>query len=260
MKKLTIATALLAATASLAAINANAYQAEVGGNYNRIDNDNTKDLNQFGVNGTYYFNQVQVKDSPLAEAAFLDRASNVNAEVKYADNSGNKNTQYGVGAEYFVPNSDFYLSGNVGRSEYKVDNTNIDTKTTTYGAEVGYLPAPGLLVAAGAQGYDTEHGDDDVNPTLRAKYVTTLQNGHDINLEARGVFGSDDNKQYSAGADYYIDKTLSFGADYQKDKAIDQDQWGIRAKKFFDQNLSVEGRLGFGDDYNTYTIGANYRF
>ncbi len=55
--------------------------------------------------------------------------------------------------------------------------------------------------------------------------------------------------------------TLAFSdIDYIKYKAIDQDQWGIRAKKFFDQNLSVEGRLGFGDDYNTYTIGANYRF
>lgn len=256
MKKLSIATAIVA---SLFAFNANAYQAEVGGQYSRIDNDHGKDLNQFGANGTYYFNPVQVRNSPLAEAAFLDRASNVNANVDYANNSGNRNTQYGAGVEYYVPNSDFYVGGNVGRSEYKVSGFS-STKTTTYGAEVGYLPAPGLLIAAGAQGYDTKDGGDDVNPTLRAKLVTTAPNGHDLNLEARGVFGSGDNKQYSAGADYYIDKSFSVGADYLKNKAIDQDEWGIRARKFVDQNLSVEGRVGLGDNFDTYTIGANYRF
>lgn len=103
-------------------------------------------------------------------------------------------------------------------------------------------------------------GDDGADPTLRAKYVTQLGQ-HDINVEARGVFGDGNNKQYYVGGDYYIDKTLSVGADYTKDKSVDQDQWGITAKKFFNQNLSVDGRLGFGDDnYNTYTVGASYRF
>ncbi len=49
-----------------------------------------------------------------------------------------------------------------------------------YGAEVGYLPAPGLLIAAGLKGYDNDY-DDGVDRTLRAKYVTTLSNGKDIN-------------------------------------------------------------------------------
>lgn len=259
MKKLTLATALIATTASFVALNANAYQAEVGGNYSYLDPDRGDSISQFGVNGKYYFEPVQTKDSPLAEAAFLNRSSNVNAAIDYGDNDGTKNSQYGVGAEYFVPNSDFYIGGNISRSEYKIDRANIDTKTTHYNAEVGYLPAPGLLVAVGAQGYDTKHGGDGVDPTLRAKYVTNI-GGNDINVEARGVFGDDENKQYYIGGDYYFDKTLSFGADYSKDKSVDQDQWGIKAKKFINTNLSVDGRLGFGDDYNTYTVGANYRF
>lgn len=115
------------------------------------------------------------------------------------------------------------------------------------------------MVAVGAQGYDTKHGGDGVDPTLRAKYVTQVGQ-HDINLEARGVFGDDENKQYYVAGDYYIDKTLSFGVDYSKDKSIDEDQWGLTAKKYFNNNVSVDGRLGFGDDYNTYSVGASYRF
>ena len=142
MKKLAIASALLSALAVSGA--ANAYQAEVGGSYNYLDPDNGSSVSKFGVDGTYYFNPVQTRNAPLAEAAFLNRASNVNAHVNYGDNSGTKDTQYGVGVEYFVPNSDFYLSGDVGRNEREIDNTNIDSKVTTYAAEVGYLPAPGL--------------------------------------------------------------------------------------------------------------------
>ncbi|WP_204321539.1 hypothetical protein, partial [Streptococcus pneumoniae] len=77
-----------------------------------------------------------------------------------------------VGVEYFVPNSDFYLSGDVARNEREIDNTNIDSKVTTYAAEVGYLPAPGLLLALGVKGYDEKDGKDGADPTVRAKYVT----------------------------------------------------------------------------------------
>ncbi|WP_220385306.1 hypothetical protein, partial [Klebsiella pneumoniae] len=93
-----------------------------------------------------------------------------------------------VGVEYFVPNSDFYLSGDVGRNEREIDNTNIDSKVTTYAAEVGYLPAPGLLLALGVKGYDEKDGKDGADPTVRAKYVTQVGQ-HDVNLEAYGAFG-----------------------------------------------------------------------
>ena len=54
---------------------------------------------------------VQTRNAPLAEAAFLDRASNVNAQATFADRGDVDDNTYGVG-EIFVPNSDFYLSGN----------------------------------------------------------------------------------------------------------------------------------------------------
>ena len=78
MKKLAIASALLSALAITG--TANAYQAEIGASAGLIDPDNASSSGSFGVDGTYYFNPVQTRNAPLAEAAFLDRASNVNAK------------------------------------------------------------------------------------------------------------------------------------------------------------------------------------
>ncbi|RAV23778.1 putative porin, partial [Staphylococcus warneri] len=79
-------------------------------------------------------------------------------------------------------------SGRIGRDEHEVDRTDIDNKVTTYGAEVGYLPAPGLLLALGVTGYDVKNGDDGADPTVRAKYVTKVGQ-YDANFEAFGAFG-----------------------------------------------------------------------
>lgn len=256
MKKLAIASALLSAMA-LTGTAAHAYQAEVGGSYTYTDWDDFDATHSFGIDGTYYFNPVQIRNSPLNEAAFLDRASNVNAKIDYADNDGVKDARYGVGIEYFLPNSDFYVSGRVGRDELEVDNTSIDNKVTTYGAELGYLPAPGLLLALGLTGYDEKDGDDGVDPTVRAKYVTKIGQ-YDANFEAFGAFGDLD--EYSVRGDWYLDKTFSLGADYYNNDLTDRDEVGISAKKFFNQNVSLEGRVGFGDDNNSYGIRAGYRF
>ncbi|NNH76845.1 putative porin [Acinetobacter sp. ANC 5380] len=262
MKKLAIASALLSALAVTG--TANAYQAEVGAAAAYVDPDNGGSGSAFGVDGTYYFNPVQTRNAPLAEAAFLDRASNVNVQATFADRGDLDSNTYGIGAEVFVPNSDFYLSGNISQNEterFNVLGQKYDFDTTYYAAEVGYLPTPGLLIAAGLKGYDNDN-DDGVDPTLRAKYVTTLSNGKDINLEAGAAFGDLD--EYNLAADYFIDKTLSVGADYHNNDLTDQSEFGINARKFINQQVSLEGRVGFGEvgnnDYNSFGVAAKYRF
>lgn len=258
MKKLAIASALLSALAVTG--TANAYQAEVGASAGLIDPDNGSSSGSFGVDGTYYFNPVQTRNSPLAEAAFLDRASNVNAQFNYDEVGDDEVTKYGVGAEYYVPNSDFYVSGNIARQDVEFSDGG-DFDTTLYGAEIGYLPAPGLLIAAGLKGYDNDY-DDGVDPTLRAKYVTTLSNGKAINLEAGAAFGDLD--EFNLAADYFIDKSLSVGADYYSNDLNDNSEFGVSARKFFNQQVSLEGRVGFGEvgsnDYNKFGLAAKYRF
>ena len=130
MKKLAIASALLSALAVTG--TANAYQAEVGASAGLIDPDNGSTSGSFGVDGTYYFNPVQTRNAPLAEAAFLDRASNVNAHYNYDELSDTaENHDYGVGLEYYVPNSDFYVGATVGQNKVKYDNFD-DFDTTVF--------------------------------------------------------------------------------------------------------------------------------
>ena len=258
MKKLAITSALLSALAITG--TAHAYQAEIGASAGMIDPDHGSTSGSFGVDGTYYFNPVQTRNAPLAEAAFLDRASNVKAHYNYDEVGDDERHNYGAGIEYFVPNSDFYLSGNIGRDDIKLNN-NVDFDTTVYGAEVGYLPAPGLLIAAGVKGYDNDYSDG-VDPTLRAKYVTNLSNGNAINLEAGAAFGDLD--EWNLAADYYLDKTLSLGVDYYDNDLNDNSEFGINARKFFTPQISLEGRVGFGEvgnnDYNKFGLAAKYRF
>ena len=247
-KKIALSAALLALFGT-----AHAYQAEIGATVAYVDPDDADSSTGVAVDGTYYFNAVQVKNSPLNEAAFLDRASNINADLSNTDFDDVDVTTFNVGVEYFVPNSDFYLNGRVGL----VDTDAGDA--TTYSAEVGYLPVPGFLIAAGLAGEDVDGGDNEVDPTLRAKYVTQAGQ-YDINLEAIARFGDDN--FYGLGGDLYLDKTFSVGAAYTGSDAdgVDDDVFAVRAKKFFNQQVSLEGSIGFGDDYNTYGIRGAYRF
>lgn len=243
-KKLALATALLAGLGT-----AHAYQAEIGASLDLIDRDQGGSDVGFAIDGTYYFNPVQVKNSPLNEAAFLNRASNVNGALSYKDDSDT----FGIGAgiEYFVPNSDFYLSGSIAH----FDNDFGDE--TNYSAEVGYLPVPGLLVALGLLGVSEDNADDEIDPTLRAKYVTQVGQ-YDMNFEGGASFGDID--AYNLGADLYLDKTFSVGLGFSDSDLEGNDVFTIRAKKFFNQQVSLEGSINFADNADTFGVRGAYRF
>ncbi|WP_216935770.1 MULTISPECIES: putative porin [unclassified Acinetobacter] len=247
LKKLALATALIASLGT-----AHAYQAEIGGTIALVDPDNGDTSTGFAIDGTYYFNPVQVKNSPLNEAAFLNRASNINAELSYFDYDAIDVTTFGVGVEYFVPNSDFYVSGLIGQSS--IDTPIGDADTTFYKAELGYLPVSGLLIAAGLAGYDNDDSDD-VDPTLRAKYVTQVGQ-YEMNFEGGVTFANDE--AFNLGTDLYLDKTFSVGLGYRDDSLDDTFQ--IRAKKFFNQQVSLEGSIDFADVGNVFAVRGAYRF
>lgn len=250
-KKVILATLLATSFGS-----AHAYQAEVGGTINVYDFDEVGTETGFAVDGTYYFNPVQVKNNPLNEAAFLDRASNVNAEIGYIDLDYGDITTFGAGIEYFVPNSDFYLSAGIGHTTVKVDGAG-NEDALTYRAEVGYLPVPGLLVAVGLDGYNDDYSDD-VDPTIRAKYVTQV-GGFDMNFEADAQFRDDND--YGLGADLYLDKTFSVGLAYAGSDADGfDDSFILRTKKFFTPQISLEGSVAIADHSNIYGIRGAYRF
>jgi len=139
LKKLALATALLAGLGT-----AHAYQAELNVGYENTDIDNVGDLDTFFINGKYYLNTVQVKNSPLAEAAFLNKASNIGLGYANASGDGDEDIDvFGVSGEFYIPNTQFYVSGTINQVDFAGEDN------TGYAFEVGYLPVNGLLLAAG---------------------------------------------------------------------------------------------------------------
>jgi len=121
-----------------------------------------------------------------------------------------------------------------------------------------------LLVAVGVAGVDTA-GSTDTDPTIRAKYLTRVGN-NDVNLEGNAQFGNHTD-QYGISGDYYLDRTLSVGASYDLttvDHADDDYSFGLNARKFIAENISVKGEVNVGKSSGTdnfgIMLGGTYRF
>ena len=277
LKQLALTTALIASFGT-----AHAYQAEINANYENTSFDgDSEDLDTFGISGKYYLNGVNTKNSPLAEAAFLSKASNIG--LGYANSSIDEDgadleiDTVGLNGEFFIPNSQFYVSGSLNRSEVTVESEfgKVSDDNVGYALEAGYLPVDGLLIAAGVAKenldpmYVSKNGfidtfsnisavADDTAVTLRAKYVTQIGN-HFTNFEGATYFG--DETAYRLGADLYIDPTLSVGVSFMDTTFDDFDTvWAVRAQKFFTPAIAVGLNYTTTEDADSYGINGTFRF
>ena len=277
LKQLALTTALIASFGT-----AHAYQAEINANYENTSFDgDSEDLDTFGISGKYYLNGVNTKNSPLAEAAFLSKASNIG--LGYANSSIDEDgadleiDTVGLNGEFFIPNSQFYVSGSLNRSEVTVESEfgKVSDDNVGYALEAGYLPVDGLLIAAGVAKenldpmYVSKNGfidtfsnisavADDTAVTLRAKYVTQIGN-HFTNFEGATYFG--DETAYRLGADLYIDPTLSVGVSFMDTTFDDFDTvWAVRAQKFFTPTIAVGLNYTTTEDADSYGINGTFRF
>lgn len=277
LKKLALATALIASLGT-----AHAYQAELNAGYENTDLDGfSADVNTFSIGGKYYLNGVQVKNSPLAEAAFLGRASNIGLAYAHAntDDEGAelKIDTVGINGEFFIPDSQFYVAGSLNRAEVTVENEfgKVSDDNTGYAVEAGYLPINGLLLAvgiskenidayqAGKKGFINTFSSasalaDDTAFTLRAKYVTLIGN-HYANFEASTAFG--DETAYGVAADLYIDPTLSVGVSINDTTLEDFDTvFSVRAQKFFTPAIAAGVNYTTTDGADSFGINGTFRF
>ena len=247
MKKLSLITALLS---SCVALNANAYQTEATGAYEYVDMDGGK-TNSAAISGKYYFNPVQTRNAPLAEAAFLDKASNIGGGYAYSklqDDEDFGDLQFniiGVEGEIFIPDTQFYVSGALHRTNIKATINGLGSESDNgngYEFEAGFLPVNGLLLAVGVADFSESinpvkvakygfvtnvsnaavvSGDnDDTAVSLRAKYVSEVA-GFYTNFE--GVTYIGDETSYRLAADLYLDQTPSVGVSFADSTADDSD-------------------------------------
>lgn len=234
--KTILSTAVLL-TSSLAM--ANTYNAEVGLQYTDFDGD----LSAIHLHGVYHFTEVNTANKPLAEAAFLEKRSFVNAGHTEYDFDGGSSDSQNIGFGFYIPNTMFYI----GAQHIKLDDYN-DTEVT-----LGITPVDGLLISTS----HTEEADD-YEPNIEAKYVRPLAGDTAINLEAGFAQGADDaeDAMYVA-ADYYFTSFFSVGAIVADE---DESSYGIRTRYFFNDSFSVNGQAISSDDADQFSIGAAFRF
>jgi len=285
MKKLSLITALLS---SCVALNANAYQTEATGAYEYVDMDGGK-TNSAAISGKYYFNPVQTRNAPLAEAAFLDKASNIGGGYAYSklqDDEDFGDLQFniiGVEGEIFIPDTQFYVSGALHRTNIKATINGLGSESDNgngYEFEAGFLPVNGLLLAVGVADFSESinpvkvakygfvtnvsnaavvSGDnDDTAVSLRAKYVSEVA-GFYTNFE--GVTYIGDETSYRLAADLYLDPTLSVGVSFADSTADDSDSiFNIRAQKFFNPQFALGVGYTTTDGADSYGINGTFRF
>ncbi len=239
MKKLGLATALL-----LAMTGAQAYQFEVQGQAEHIDNTaNDKDFTG-AVQGTYYFNDVDSSKGPLAEAAFLNHASNVSAAYSYgengqeeADRTRTANHTFGVKGEAYVPTKVVPVYASASYNHTITDNKAgaTDDNGDRYALELGALVLPNFLVAVGYTSvadqvsYDAFNiasngvakaalesatiNEDQDAITARTKYAGGIDGSNmSIGFESGLVYG--EATAFNLGTTLYLNPKLSVGVSY----------------------------------------------
>ncbi|MGV2947990.1 porin Omp33-36 [Acinetobacter sp. AGC35] len=290
MKKLGLATALL-----LAMTGAQAYQFEVQGQSEFIDNTANEQDFTGAVQGTYYFNNVDASKGPLAEAAFLNQASNVSASYTYGEDGqefGDRTVHhtFGVKGEAYIPTKVVPAYASASYSHTITDNkagNPTDDNGDRYALELGALVAPNFLVAVGYTSVADQTSYDAFNMfnngvakaalesetiadkkdaiTARTKYVGAIDGTNmSIGFESGLVYGED--TAYNLGTTLFLNPQLSVGVSYMEssfagspDKA-----WGANVNYFITPAVAVGASYvnanAEGQALDTQTIGVNAKF
>lgn len=252
------------------------YQSEIFAAYADIDVNNDPEEGYFvGLEGTYYFSPVDTKNHPLAEAAFIEKASNLyvglgNFEFKEARDRLDI-YQRSIGVDFYVPNTMFYLGAGVNeiKSKYTwpaegnfAGGSESSKWDSTWFVKAGIAPVTGLLVW-------TEFTEDiDVSDqwNINGKYVIPLSGEQALNIEASyeksDISYAEDT--ITGTVDYYLDRNLSIGTgfvnvSYNSDEDSTTDYF-VRARNFFTDNISAELTYTDGDYESSLMIGGTIRF
>jgi hypothetical protein len=250
--------ALSSLAAAPAACLADDYRAEVRGVYSQLEGPaDFPDLDAFSVQGRWYFEPVKTDGLPLAEAAFLGRASSVSVGAARSDTSFatqrvfHLNSQ-GASIGYYIPDTMFFAGVSASRGERitGISSTVVQKDyDTAWSGVVGVAPLDGLLVTTEFH----EHGYD---PNLTARYVGKLPNAHYYAGTVRLVDPDGADATFGVDFDYYFDDTFSAGLGY----ADGAESVTGRVRKFFSPRFSLGGSYTTNDFSDSFSVDVAWRF
>lgn len=270
--------AALGAILSSTYVSADDYQSEISVVYFNSDSEHT-DSSGYGIGGRYFFNPVNTSQGPLAEAAFLQRASSVGLnytrsesdhDFSHPDGFTSQGTgeddSYSLRTDFYLPNSIFYAGLTLSHGEYSYrervqQNAELPSETfkqqgseTNVSAVLGITPIDGLRISTAF--YEDYDLSEDWN--LSARWVTESM-GPTIAFTG-GYAHAGGLDVVNLGADYYIDRSFSIGLTHSDALELDDSaSTSIRARKFFTENFSVQAEY-VDDRYGSYNLGATMRF
>lgn len=237
------------------------------------------------VGGTSYFKRVDTHRGPLAEAAFLGKASGVSlfytrtdteeslSDENWIEREENKTDDVLLNIGYYIPDSIFYASLGVAAQKnsaadkiilagnsYTIDRDKGEWDYVGI-ASVGITPMTGWLI------WSSFHEGQDVGDewNIQSKYVWLLPGEQALNIELgyEELDTDASRSKYSLSADYYFTKTLSLGIahsaiDYDAGDSVEANQ--VRIKNFFSESISVQAAYNDMDEDSSVLVGGSYRF
>lgn len=252
------------------------YRTEISANYGETDSDYySGDNYSVGLSGKLYFSPVNTAGLPLAEAAFLQKASSFS--VSLSNNSyeyeGDNQEAYlrSANVTYFIPNSIFFVGAGIAENKWTYEYNFGDEAAPLNGStdwESRWSAAVGIAPIDGLQVWSDFFEDTDVSErwNLNAKYVKPLVGERAFGVEVRySDYNEFDSHSINVSADYYFTHRFSVGAGVGQawsDESYVEDQttYNIHARHFLTENASVE--LSYSDyDYSTgWQLGGTIRF
>jgi hypothetical protein len=230
------------------ALSANAmasdYSVEIGGQY--VDFDFTE---AWGADATIYFQPIQTGKGPLAEAAFLNRASNVSFAY-LREKNGNFDVP-AVGAEFYFGN--YYLAANYTHfsNGFSIND---------YGIRGGLMVAENTRATLGYNRTELPFGIDLDTYTVGIKHLMLLDGNTALSLEGDVGMARNGSSEfaYALQADYYLSPGFSLGARYSGIGS--DDEWGLGTRYFFTPRVSggLEYTRADGDDIYGLRLAARF--
>lgn len=263
------------------------YQTELDADVTNTQHPSSANTDAWSLSGIYYFNKVDVKDHPLAEAAFLEQRGNLKlmyARQKtdmefwrgYYDPFPDSNGFYSpfvtksdgsiinsianAAIEVYVPDTILYIGGSYDQTRQKIHipsdgrSPTFDEKIidNSWSARLGITPVTGLRVWS--EFYEDQDVKDDWN--VKAKYVRDW-NGNAINIEGGYQHEKEFSDTYNLGSDFYFNRSFSVGATYDYNE--NYTSRGIRARKFFNDNVSLQASYTRSMQTDAYNLGVSWR-
>lgn len=263
MKKSALSLAVACALGVSGTAVASGYQYELSIGYDRVDQKGSYGYkgDTWSLSGIYYLDQIDDSTGPLAEAAFLNKASFLNAHYGYLAKDFDGDA-FGVGGEYVTSERGVILGASYDWiDDIRLDGVSGGADVDSYRLTIGQYLTDTTTVRLSYQNDDVDADnslyDFEVDTVgLNVRHLTgDLGNGIHLALEAdlqrieRDFRAADTyrNTLMGVGADMYFNRNFSVGVGYHYITGADEfegDGFDVRARYHVNPNFFVAASYG----------------